>query len=64
MYLRQKISTKNIEKFLSYHSTTERVLVIHSEDVDTTSFFPNAYTVTKRPDVPADMHVDLFYDQL
>jgi SAM-dependent methyltransferase len=39
-------------------------LVVHSEDVDHTNHFPNAFTVTKRADCPADMHVDVYYRQL
>jgi SAM-dependent methyltransferase len=36
--------------------------VVHSEDVEYQHFFPNAFTVTKRVNVPADMHVDLYYE--
>ena len=64
MYIKRKISTKNIDKFLRPHSTDEKVLVIHSEDIDWQGFFPNAYTVTKRRHVPADLHVDKYYREL
>ena len=63
-YIRKKISTKNIEKLLKPHSTDKKVLVVHSEDIDYKLFFPNAFTVTKREDVPANMHVDIYYEEL
>lgn len=63
-YVRNRISTKNIERFLEKHKTDERVIVIHSEDVPYEKFFPNAFTVTKREQVKADMHVDLYYNDV
>lgn len=63
-YIKNKISTKNIEKLLEPHVTKEKILVVHSEDIDYKKFFPNAYTITKREQVPADMHVDIFYEDL
>jgi ubiquinone/menaquinone biosynthesis C-methylase UbiE len=39
-------------------------LVVHSEDVDYKPYFPNAFTVTKRQDLPADLHADLYYEVL
>lgn len=62
MYIKSKISTKNIDAFLKPHATNNRVLVIHSEDIDWKKYFPNAYTVTKRSDVVADLHVDKYYN--
>ena len=64
MYVKKKLSTKNIEKFLKPHATAERVLIIHSEDIEWRKFFPNAYTVTKRDAEPADLHVDKYYENI
>ncbi len=63
-YIKNKISTKNIDKLLEPHATKEKILVVHSEDIDYAKHFPNAYTVTKRKEVPADMHVDIYYEDL
>jgi SAM-dependent methyltransferase len=57
----RKLSTRNLERFCRETATTDRTLVVHSEDVDYKPYFPNAYTVTKREDVPADLHVDRYY---
>ena len=40
MYIKNKISTKNIDAFLKPHATNNRVLVIHSEDIDWKKYFP------------------------
>lgn len=63
-FTRSKLSTRNLDRLCRDFASTERTLVVHSEDVDHTPYFPNAFTVTKRPDVPADMHVDLYYRDL
>ncbi|MDB4446570.1 methyltransferase domain-containing protein [Akkermansiaceae bacterium] len=60
----RKLSTKNLERLCRETGTSELTLVVHSEDVEHEADFPNAYTVTKRKDVPADMHVDTFYRDL
>jgi SAM-dependent methyltransferase len=60
----RKLSTRNLERLCREHGTAELTLVVHSEDVDHHADFPNAYTVTKRPDVPADLHVDKYYRDL
>ncbi|HET6350141.1 MAG TPA: methyltransferase domain-containing protein [Candidatus Krumholzibacteria bacterium] len=62
--LRQKRSTKNLVRLCRENATERRTLVVHSEDVDYRPYFPNGYAVTKRPDKPADMHVDLYYRDL
>lgn len=59
-----KFSTKNLDRLCRDTASTELTLVIHSEDVNYQPFFPNAYTVTKRLDVPADMHVDIHYREV
>lgn len=64
MISKRKLSTRNLDRLCRDFATDKRTLVVHSEDVDHTPYFPNAYTVTKRPDVPADMHVDLYYRDL
>jgi len=56
-----KLSTKNLRRLCENNRTDQEVLVIHSEDVPYKDYFPNAYTVTKRKNHQADMHVDLFY---
>jgi SAM-dependent methyltransferase len=58
---KRKLSTRNLDRLCRDYATDELTLVVHSEDVDYKPFFPNAYTITKRRDVPADMHVDLHY---
>lgn len=63
-FAKRKLSTKNLERLCRDTRTTERTLVVHSEDVEHKQDFPNAYTVTKRADVPADMHVDVYYRDL
>lgn len=64
MLSKRKLSTRNLEWLCREFATDKRTLVVHSEDVDHVPYFSNAYTVTKRPDVPADMHVDLYYRDL
>lgn len=61
---RRKLSTRNLDRLCRDFATTEMTLVVHSEDVDYEPYFPNAYTVTKRPDVKADMHVDIHYEDV
>jgi SAM-dependent methyltransferase len=63
-FYKKKISTKNIDKLCGETATDKLALVVHSEDVDYKPYFPNAYTVTKRKKIPADMHVDNFYKDL
>lgn len=63
-FTKQKLSTRNLDQLCRETATTEPTLVIHSEDVDYKPFFPNGYAVTKRRDVPADMHVDLYYTEI
>ena len=59
--IKKKLSTKNLDRLCREFASDEMTLVIHSEDVDYEPYFPNAYTVTKRKEKPADLHVDLFY---
>lgn len=63
-FMKKKLSTKNLVKLCREYASDKKTLVIHSEDVDYKPYFPNGYAVTKRPDKPADMHVDLFYRDL
>lgn len=63
-FYKPKVSTSNIIKLCEEYSTETRTLVVHSEDVDYKPYFPNAFTVTKRRDLPADMHADLYYEDL
>lgn len=59
-----KLSRRNLDRLCRETATDKRTLVVHSEDVDHAPYFPNALTVTKRADKPADLHVDLFYREL
>ena len=61
---KRKLSTRNLDRLCREWATEELTLVVHSEDVDHKPYFPNAFTVTKRKQVPADMHVDLYYRDL
>ena len=63
-FIKHKLSTRNIDKLCEEFKTDKLTLVIHSEDVNYRPYFPNAYTVTKRKDKKADMHVDLYYEEL
>lgn len=63
-FIKKKLSTKNLERLCSENATDKRTLVVHSEDVDYEPFFSNAFAVTKRADKPADMHVDLYYEDV
>ena len=63
-FVKKKLSTKNLDRLCSECATDKKTLVVHSEDVDYKPYFPNAFAVTKRPDKPADMHVDLYYNDV
>ena len=63
-FRKKKISTKNLDRLCKENATDKRTLVVHSEDVDYKPHFPNAFAVTKRRNIPADMHVDLYYEGL
>ncbi len=64
VFFKEKPSTRNLIRLCSENKTNEYTLVVHSEDVDFLPYFPNSFTVTKRKDVSADLHVDLFYTQI
>jgi SAM-dependent methyltransferase len=63
-FLRGKLSTKNLDRLCRENATDKLTLVVHSEDVKYKPYFPNAYTVTKRANKTADMHVSLYYEEL
>lgn len=63
-FRKKKLSTRNLERLCEEYSTDDHTLVVHSEDVDYQPHFPNAFSVTKRANVPADKHVDLYYEKL
>lgn len=63
-FRKKKISTRNLDRLCRENATDKLTLVVHSEDVNYKPYFPNAYAVTKRPEKPADMHVDLYYHEL
>lgn len=60
-FTRNKITGIDLRRLCRENATDEVTLVVHSEDVDYTPYFPNNFTVTKRSDVAADMHVDVHY---
>lgn len=61
---KKKLSTKNLDKLCKEYATSKKTLVVHSEDVDYKSYFPNAFTVTKRQDHNPDLVSDLYYRDL
>ncbi|HEY0917989.1 class I SAM-dependent methyltransferase [Devosia sp.] len=63
-FRKKKLSTRNLERLCRENASEEPTLVVHSEDVDYKPYFPNAFAVTKRPDKPADLHVDPYYTEL
>lgn len=62
--IKGKRSTRNLDRLCRENATSRRTLVVHSEDVDHRPYFPDAFAVTKRPDKPADLHVDIHYRDL
>jgi SAM-dependent methyltransferase len=61
---KNKLSTKNLDRLCREYATEKKILVIHSEDVNYKPYFPNAFTVTKRKNFPADLHVDPYYKDI
>lgn len=61
---KSKLSTRNLDRLCRENASDVYTLVVHSEDVDYKPYFPNAYAVTKRKDVPADRHVDVHYNEV
>ena len=61
IFIKRKPSTNNLIRLLEENKTKEKTLVVHSEDVDYLEFFPNSYSVTKRKEIYADFHTDIFY---
>jgi SAM-dependent methyltransferase len=62
--IKRKFSTKNLERLCRENATTEPTIIVHSEDVDYSDYFPNAFTLSKRTKKPADMYVDKHYRDL
>jgi len=63
-FVKNKRSTRNLDRLCREFATDRKTLVVHSEDVDYKPYFPNAFAVTKRKNKPADKHVDLYYTEL
>jgi SAM-dependent methyltransferase len=63
-FVKNKRSTRNLERLCREFASDRRTLVVHSEDVDYKPYFPNAFAVTKRENKPADLHLDLYYTEL
>lgn len=64
MWFKYKYSTRNLVRLCKENATDKLTLVVHSEDVDFKPYFKNAVSITKREDVDADLHCDLYYTDL
>jgi SAM-dependent methyltransferase len=58
---RRRISREGLSRFCEGLATTERTLVVHSNDVDHRRYFPNSFVVSKNPSSSADLHTDRHY---
>lgn len=56
-----KLSTRNLIRLCRENATDRPTLVVHSEDVDFSTHFPNRYIVSKRSQLEADLWVDEDY---
>lgn len=63
-FVKRKMSTKNLERLCRDNASDLPTIIVHSEDVDYTDYFPNSFTVSKRTKKPADLYVDTFYHDL
>lgn len=61
---RQRRSRRSLERFIAEHASDEPALVVHSADIDRSRHFPNGFTITARPHLPADVHTNPSYDAL
>lgn len=61
---RSRRSRRRLDEFVSPYATDERVLVVHSPDLDHRQLFPNAYVISSRQSRPADLHTDRYYTGL
>lgn len=61
---RRRLSRDSLERFVAEHATEEPTLVVHSADIDRHRHFPNAFTITARAHLPADVHTTPSYDAL
>ena len=64
MWFKYKYSTRNLIRLCENNATDKLTLVVHSEDVDFKPYFKNTVSITKRKDVNADLHCDLYYTDL
>jgi SAM-dependent methyltransferase len=62
-FRKKKVSRVNIEKLCQEYATELPTLLIH-ESIEYRRYFPNSFTVSKRPDKNVDRHVDIFYEDL
>jgi SAM-dependent methyltransferase len=62
-FRKKKVSRVNIERLCKEHATELLTLLIH-ESIEYRRYFPNSFTVSKRPDKNVDQHVDVFYEDL
>jgi SAM-dependent methyltransferase len=61
LFLKGKLSTKNLKRLCQEHRLDEKILVVHSQDVPYEEFFPNTITITSNKSVTADVHADPYY---
>lgn len=59
-----RISRKSLARFCREHATQEYTLVVHSNDVDHRSLFPNSFVVSKRGERSANLHTDPSFQDL
>jgi len=64
MWFKYKYSTRNLVRLCKKNASDKLTLVVHSEDVDFKPYFNNTVSITKRKDVDADLHCDLYYTDL
>ena len=64
MYIKQKISTKNIIGFVREYADAKRVLVVHSQDFDYRVVFAKCHTASSRSDLMPDYEMDRYYSKL
>ena len=60
-YFGGKLSTKNLVRLCQENASKERTLIVHTEDVDYTEFFPNSFLVSKAQQKGCDLLVDKYY---
>ncbi|HEV7309590.1 class I SAM-dependent methyltransferase [Ensifer sp.] len=60
-YFGGKLSTKNLVRLCQENASDKPTIIVHTEDVDYTEFFPNSFLVSKSDRKKADLVVDTHY---